>query len=112
MAKIVTPRLPEATEEYSREQISQLVQTLEQVIFVLNNTYIPEKLREDDERISFFVVMPNAILIIKAKVEPTHSLTTIYTVPTAKTAIIKSIRVANEDTSNDCNITVTLVDSG
>jgi hypothetical protein len=34
MAKIVTPRLPEATEEYSREQISQLVQTLEQVIFV------------------------------------------------------------------------------
>ena len=24
MAKIVTPRLPEATEEYSREQISQL----------------------------------------------------------------------------------------
>ena len=28
MAKIVTPRLPEATEEYSREQVSQLVQTL------------------------------------------------------------------------------------
>ena len=55
MAKIVTPRLPEATDEYSREQISQLVQTLEQVIFVLNNTYIPEKLREDDERISFFL---------------------------------------------------------
>ena len=29
MAKIVTPRLPEATEQYSREQLSQLVQTLE-----------------------------------------------------------------------------------
>ena len=42
-------------EQYSREQLSQLVQTLEQVIFVLNNTYIPEKLREDDERISFFL---------------------------------------------------------
>ena len=55
MAKIVTPRLPEATEQYSRELLSQLVQTLEQVIFVLNNTYIPEKLREDDERISFFL---------------------------------------------------------
>ena len=27
MAKIVTPRLPEATEQYSREQLSQLVQT-------------------------------------------------------------------------------------
>jgi|TARA_X000001388_G_scaffold75936_1_gene71940 hypothetical protein len=55
MAKIVTPRLPEATEEYSREQISQLVQTLEQVIFVLNNTYVPEILREEEERISFFL---------------------------------------------------------
>ena len=43
----------------------------------------------------------------KAKLANTN-LTTIYTVPTTKTAIIKSIRVANEDTSNDCNITVTL----
>ena len=55
--------------------------------------------------------MPNVYTNHKAKLANT-SLTTIYTVPTAKTAIIKSIRVANEDTSNDCNITVTLVDSG
>ena len=55
MSKITTPRLPDATEEYSREQVSQLIQTLDQVIFVLNNTYIPEKLREDHGRISFFL---------------------------------------------------------
>ena len=55
--------------------------------------------------------MPNVYTNHKAKLANTN-LTTIYTVPTAKTAIIKSIRVANEDTSNDCNITVTLVDSG
>jgi|TARA_R100000030_G_scaffold56612_1_gene42603 uncharacterized protein YqeY len=55
MAKIVTPRLPEATEEYSREQLSQLVQTLEQVIFILNNTYVPETLKEEEERRSFFL---------------------------------------------------------
>ena len=55
MSKITTPRLPDATEEYSREQVSQLVQTLEQVIFVLNNTYVPETLRQDDERISWFL---------------------------------------------------------
>ena len=55
--------------------------------------------------------MPNVYTNHKAKLANT-SLTTIYTVPTAKTAIIKSIRVANEDTSNDCNITVTLVDTG
>jgi len=30
-------------------------QTLEQVIFVLNNTYVPETLREEEERISFFL---------------------------------------------------------
>ena len=55
--------------------------------------------------------MPNVYTNHKAKLANT-SLTTIYTVPTAKTDIIKSIRVANEDTSNDCNITVTLVDTG
>ena len=55
--------------------------------------------------------MPNVYTNHKAKLANT-SLTTIYTVPTAKTAIVKSIRVANEDTSNDCNITVTLVDTG
>ena len=48
--------------------------------------------------------MPNVYTNHKAKLANTN-LTTIYTVPTAKTAIIKSIRVANEDTSNDCNIT-------
>ena len=52
MSKITTQRLPE---EYSREQVSQLVQTLEQVIFILNNTYVPDTLRQDDERISWFL---------------------------------------------------------
>ena len=55
--------------------------------------------------------MPNVYTNHKAKLANT-SLTTIYTVSATKTAIIKSIRVANEDTSNDCNITVTLVDTG
>ena len=55
--------------------------------------------------------MPNVYTNHKAKLANT-SLTTIYTVPATKTAIIKSIRVANEDTSNDCNVTVTLVDTG
>ena len=55
--------------------------------------------------------MPNVYTYHKAKLANTN-LTTIYTVPATKTAIIKSIRVANEDTSNDCNITVTLVDTG
>ena len=55
MSKITTPRLPDATEEYSREQVSQLVQTLEQVIFILNNTYVPQVLKNDSEAFSFFM---------------------------------------------------------
>ena len=55
MAKIVTPRLPEATEQYSREQVSQLIQTLEHVIFILNNTYVPEVLKDQSEAFSFFM---------------------------------------------------------
>jgi catabolite regulation protein CreA len=52
--------------------------------------------------------MSNIYTNHKAKLSTTN-LTTIYTVPAEKAAIIKSIRVANEDTSN---ISVTLVDTG
>ena len=41
----------------------------------------------------------------------TSALTTIYTVPSETTAIIKSIRVSNTDTENDCNISSFIVDS-
>jgi len=55
MALITIPRLPDATEEYDRHQMSQMIQTLEQMIFVLNNTYVPETLRNDDEAFAFFM---------------------------------------------------------
>ena len=41
----------------------------------------------------------------------TNALSTVYTVPSETTAIIKSIRVSNTDTENDCNISLFLVDS-
>ena len=41
----------------------------------------------------------------------TNQLSTLYTVPAETTAIIKSIRVSNTDTENDCNISLFLVDS-
>ena len=55
MALITVPRLPDATEEYDKHQMSQMVQTLEQMIFVLNNTYVPQTLREEEERVSWFL---------------------------------------------------------
>ena len=39
MALITIPRLPDATEEYDKHQMSQMIQTLEQMIFVLNKNY-------------------------------------------------------------------------
>ena len=38
--------------------------------------------------------------------------TVLYTVPAESTAIVKSILVSNDDASNACEITVTLVNSG
>ena len=41
----------------------------------------------------------------------TSELSTLYTVPTATTGIIKSIRVSNVDAQNDCKISIYLVDT-
>ena len=54
--------------------------------------------------------MANAYTNYKA-VLSTNQLSTLYTVPAETTSIIKSIRVSNTDTENDCNISLFLVDS-
>ena len=54
--------------------------------------------------------MANAYTNYKA-VLSTNELSTVYTVPAETTSIIKSIRVSNTDTENDCNISLFLVDS-
>ena len=41
----------------------------------------------------------------------TNELTTLYTVPTTTTAIIKSLRVTNIDEENDCKVSSHVVDS-
>ena len=55
MAKITVPLLPQATTEYNQSQFAQLILSLDQLIFALNNTYTPESLRDDDEAYSFFM---------------------------------------------------------
>ena len=54
--------------------------------------------------------MANVYTNYKAKLS-TNELTTVYTVPAETTAIVKSIRVSNDDTENNCNISLHLVDS-
>ena len=54
--------------------------------------------------------MANAYTNYKS-VLTTNELSTLYTVPTATTGIIKSIRVSNVDAQNDCKISIYLVDT-
>ena len=55
MSKITVPLLPQAREEYDQSQMAQLIQTLEQLIFALNNTYTSEPLRNDNEAVAWFL---------------------------------------------------------
>ena len=54
--------------------------------------------------------MPNVYTNYKA-VLTTSALTTLYTVGSETTAIVKSIRVSNTDEENNCKISVYLVDT-
>ena len=55
MAQINIPRLPAAQDEYSKEQISQMIQTLDQLILLLNSSYTPEQLRNEDTAFNWFM---------------------------------------------------------
>jgi len=54
--------------------------------------------------------MANVYTNYKANLSTT-ALTTIYTVGTETSSVLKSIRVSNQDTQNNCNISLFLVDS-
>ncbi len=55
MSQINIPRLPAAQDEYSKEQINQMIQTLDQLIQLLNSSYTPEQLKNEDEAMSWFL---------------------------------------------------------
>ena len=54
MSKIFNVRLPNAGVEYSRESFDQLVRSLEQVIFQLNNTYTPQVTEDNQSELDWF----------------------------------------------------------
>ena len=54
--------------------------------------------------------MPNVYTNYKANLS-TDALTTVYTVGSETSAVIKSVRVSNKDTSNDCKVSLFVVDS-
>lgn len=55
MSKITNVRLPSvATRDYNAEQFNQLVRSLEQVIFQLNQTYTPTTTEDKDQAQTWF----------------------------------------------------------
>ena len=54
--------------------------------------------------------MPNVYTNYKANLS-TDVLTTVYTVGSETSAVIKSVRVSNKDTSNDCKVSLFMVDT-
>jgi hypothetical protein len=55
MSKITNVRLPTvASREYNPEQFNQLVRSLEQIIFQLNQTYAPIVTENKDEAMIWF----------------------------------------------------------
>ena len=54
MAQINIPRLPAAQDEYSKEQVNQMIQTLDQLIQLLNSSYTPEQLKNQDQAMAWF----------------------------------------------------------
>ena len=54
MAKITITRLPNATPEYDQKQFDQMIQLLEQIVFLLNSNY-QQDLREDAQQEAFFL---------------------------------------------------------
>ena len=110
MSQITLPRLPQAPEEYNASQINQLVTSLDQLIRLLNSSYTPEQLRNDDEAVAWFIgQMANTYKNYKMDLVDTDN-ESVYTVPDATTGIIKSILVS-EDAGATPTITLTLVDS-
>ena len=54
--------------------------------------------------------MPNVYTNYKANLS-TDALTTVYTVGSETSAVIKSVRVSNKATSNDCKVSLFMVDT-
>ena len=103
MSLITVPRLPDATEEYDRHQMSQMVQTLEQMIFVLNNTYVPETLRNDDEAFAFFMGDSPSTALASIESDISTNTTNIATNTTNITTNANNITTANGNITTNAN---------
>ena len=109
MSKIVV-RIPEPKDEYDPSTQRQINRTLSNAIDQLNSTY-QQSVKDDQQQQAWFLgQMANRYKNSKVDLTTTN-LTTLYTVPAETVSIVKSFLVSNDDASNACEITVTLVNS-
>ena len=107
MARIVQA-LTQPGEQYDQQLQQSFVRDVDSVIQKLNSTF-QQDLKDELEAVNFYSIMANTFVNKKADLT-SNSATTLYTVPTATTAVIKSILVS-EDSGNADTITVTITDT-
>ena len=107
MAKIVQV-LTRPSREYDLPTAEAQVRDLDAIVEKLNTTF-QEELKDEVEAFNFFKLMANSFINKKADLTTTD-LTTLYTVPSFKAAVVKSLLVS-EDAGSGSTITITLVNS-
>ena len=108
MAKIVQV-LTRASKEYDLPTAEAQVRDLDAIVEKLNTTF-QEELKDEVEAFNFFFkLMANSFINKKVDLTTTD-LTTLYTVPSFKSAVVKSLLVS-EDAGSGSTITITLVNA-
>ena len=103
MAKITVPLLPQATTEYNQSQFAQLILSLDQLIFALNNTYTPESLRNDDEAYSFFMGDSPSTALASIETDVSTNTSNISTNTSNITTNANAITTANGNITTNAN---------
>ena len=107
MAKI-TQIITRPTQEYDYTVAEAQARDLDGIVQKLNTTY-QQELKDEVEAQNFFKLMANSFKNKKVDLTTTD-LTTLYTVPSATTTVVKSLLVT-EDAGSGTTITITLVNS-
>ena len=108
MARIIQS-LTQPGKQYDEQLSQSFVRDVDSIVNKLNSTY-QQDLKDEVEAFNFFFsIMANSFINKKVDLTST-SATTLYTVPSATTSVLKSILVS-EDSGNADTITITITDA-
>ena len=87
--------------------MAQMIQSLDQLIFALNNTYTPEVLRDDDEAFAFFMGDSPSTALASIESDVSTNTTNIATNTTNITTNSNNITTANGNITTNANAITT-----